>query len=258
VYFEFGSVKIEGHPGSTAEYIWGDKTLRTIHCTKCGCVTHWEPLKSDPGAKHGVNLGNFDPALIKSVPVRRFDGADTWKFLDWASTAGSQPRRGEDSMSQARNSLKAIEVLDVVEPAIQTRYPKPFATLVRGRTKRKLGDHFGLETFGVNLVRMAPGCVSSVRHHHSAEDEFIYILSGTATLLTNDEELLVGPGVCAGFKAGSGQSHQLANRSRSEVVFLEVGARLESDVVVYPYDDLALQEVEGDWVFTHKDGRPYN
>ena len=82
VYYEFGKVKIEGHPEFTSEYIWGDRTLRTIHCKTCGCVTHWEPLSPAPGAKHGVNLGNFDPRLIAAVRVRHFDGADTWKFID--------------------------------------------------------------------------------------------------------------------------------------------------------------------------------
>lgn len=82
VYYEYGSVRIEGHPQATAEYIQGDKTLRTIHCRTCGCVTHWEPLLPTPGARHGVNLGNFDPALIAAVRVRRFDGAETWRFID--------------------------------------------------------------------------------------------------------------------------------------------------------------------------------
>ena len=81
-YYEFGTVKIEGHPENTSAYIWGDKTLRTIRCVVCGCVTHWEPLNPTPGAKHGVNLSNFEPQLLNSVRVRRFDGADTWKFLD--------------------------------------------------------------------------------------------------------------------------------------------------------------------------------
>ena len=80
--FEFGSVAITGHPEHTAAYEWGDRTLRTIHCRTCGCVTHWEPLVPEAGARHGVNLGNFDRALIASVRVRRFDGADTWAFLD--------------------------------------------------------------------------------------------------------------------------------------------------------------------------------
>ena len=69
-------------PEAAAAYIWGDRTLRTIHCKTCGCVTHWEPLPPTPGARHGVNLGNFDPELIASVRIRRFDGANTWIFID--------------------------------------------------------------------------------------------------------------------------------------------------------------------------------
>lgn len=82
VYYEFGTVEITGHPGETQEYVWGDKTLRTVRCRHCGCATHWEPLNPEAGAKHGVNLRNFDPALVKLVTVRHFDGADTWTFLD--------------------------------------------------------------------------------------------------------------------------------------------------------------------------------
>ena len=82
VYFEFGTVMIEGHPDSTEAYVQGDKTLRTIRCRCCGCVTHWEPIEVEAGARHGVHLGNFDPKLIASVRIRKFDGADTWKFLD--------------------------------------------------------------------------------------------------------------------------------------------------------------------------------
>jgi hypothetical protein len=81
-YYEFGTVRIQGHPENTAEYIWGDKTLRNLRCKTCGCVTHWEPLAPEPGSRHGVNLNNFDPQLQESVRVRRFDGADTWTFLD--------------------------------------------------------------------------------------------------------------------------------------------------------------------------------
>lgn len=82
VYYEFGTVLVEGHPENTAEYVWGDKTLRTVRRRTCGIATHWEPLDPQTGQKHGVNLRNFDPRLLQSVPVRRFDGADTWTFLD--------------------------------------------------------------------------------------------------------------------------------------------------------------------------------
>jgi hypothetical protein len=81
-YYEFGTVRIDGHPENTAEYAWGDKTLRTVRCKTCGCATHWEPLVPEAGGKHGVNLNNFDPRLQELVQVRHFDGADTWKFID--------------------------------------------------------------------------------------------------------------------------------------------------------------------------------
>jgi hypothetical protein len=82
VYFPWGSVAIAAAPGATEGYVQGDRTLRTVRCRTCGCTTHWEPLAPTPESRHGVNLGCFDPALIASVRVRRFDGADTWTFLD--------------------------------------------------------------------------------------------------------------------------------------------------------------------------------
>ncbi len=82
VYYELGTVTIDGHPGETEGYVWGDRTLRTVRCRTCGVVTHWEPLDTKPGSRHGVNLRNFEPALQQSVAVRRFDGADSWAFLD--------------------------------------------------------------------------------------------------------------------------------------------------------------------------------
>lgn len=81
VYYEFGSVVIEGGEHE-AEYVQGDRTLRTMHCRTCGVTTHWEPLDPKPGAHHGVNLRLFDPALLAAVPVRHFDGAETWTSLD--------------------------------------------------------------------------------------------------------------------------------------------------------------------------------
>jgi len=79
---EFRTVTIQGHPENTEDYIWGDRTLRNVRCKTCGVVTHWEPLEAKPGARHRVNLRNFEPKLLESVVVRRFDGADTGTFLD--------------------------------------------------------------------------------------------------------------------------------------------------------------------------------
>jgi hypothetical protein len=81
-YYPLGTVKVSGHPEHTEAYIWGDKTLRTVRCRECGCVTHWEPLQPEAVAKMGVNIRNFDPDEIGDVRIRRFDGASTWTYLD--------------------------------------------------------------------------------------------------------------------------------------------------------------------------------
>lgn len=140
----------------------------------------------------------------------------------------------------------------------RTLYPQPFASLVEGRMKRRLGDYFGLTNFGVNLTQLAPGAISALLHRHAKQDEFVYILEGAPTLFLEHKEYLLNPGDCIGFKAGTGVAHQLANRSSEMVVFIEVGDRTEGDEVEYPNDDLkATQLASGIWAFTHKDGRPY-
>ena len=139
-----------------------------------------------------------------------------------------------------------------------SNYPEPFASRMAGREKRPLGDLFGLANFGVNLTRLAPGAVSALRHAHSTQDEFVYILEGEAVLRTDEGETRLQPGMCAGFRHGSGNAHQLLNRTGSDVLYLEVGDRSPGDTATYPDDDLeARLDAEGRWVFTRKDGTPY-
>jgi uncharacterized cupin superfamily protein len=146
----------------------------------------------------------------------------------------------------------------IPESARKTIYPEPFAGLVQGRVKRKLGDHFGLTNFGVNLTSLAPGAISALAHHHSKQDEFIYVLEGTPTLVLGSEEHLLGPGDCCGFKAGQGVAHQLVNRSESPVSYMEIGDRSPGESVEYPNDDLMFWTLpDGAVIFTNKERKPY-
>jgi uncharacterized cupin superfamily protein len=141
--------------------------------------------------------------------------------------------------------------------AKRSSYPEPFASRVTGRDKHPLGDLFGLSNFGVNLTRLAPGAVSALRHAHTKQDEFVYILQGRPTLHSDEGHTLLAPGMCAGFRAGTGNGHQLINNTSEEVVYLEVGDRTAGDEGTFPDDDLRAQLVDGRWVFTHKNGAPY-
>ena len=154
---------------------------------------------------------------------------------------------------------KPIAVIAETAPSRSKRsvYPEPFASRMTGREKKPLGDLFSLSNFGVNLTRLAPGALSALRHAHSIQDEFIYILEGKPTLVTDEGETELHPGMCAGFKAGTGNAHHLVNRSNEDVVYLEVGDRIAGDAATYPDDDLQAVLVNGNWQFTHKDGTPY-
>ncbi len=151
----------------------------------------------------------------------------------------------------------AVLATDVTPRTTPSVYPPPFAARMAGREKRQLGEVFGLVNFGVNLTRLAPGAMSALRHAHSRQDEFIYVLQGTPTLYSDLGKLILAPGMCSGVRAGSGNACQLVNESDAEVLYLEIGDRSPDDQVDYPDDDLRAALVDGQWCFSHKDGAPY-
>jgi uncharacterized cupin superfamily protein len=157
----------------------------------------------------------------------------------------------------SENKPAGIVAADAPARSKPSNYPEPFASRMAGRLKRPLGEVFGLTNFGVNLTRLAPGAVSALRHAHSKQDEFVYVLQGHPVLVTDGGETALEPGMCAGFKAADGNAHHLVNRSERDVVYLEIGDRTPGDAVSYPDDDIAAQLVGGAWTFTHKDGTPY-
>lgn len=151
----------------------------------------------------------------------------------------------------------AIAAADAPPRARPSVYPAPFAARMAGRAKHPLGELFGLANFGVNITRIAPGGVSSLRHAHTKQDEFIYVLEGQPTLHTDEGRTRLSPGMCAGFKAGTGNGHCLINETQADVLYLEVGDRTPGDEGSYPDEDLKAAFVDGQWRFTHKDGSPY-
>ncbi|MGJ4804153.1 cupin domain-containing protein [Luteimonas sp. SDU82] len=151
----------------------------------------------------------------------------------------------------------ALHAQRVAERTTASHYPAPHAARMHGRVKRALGDAFGLAGFGVNLTTLLPGAMSALRHHHSRQDEFIYVLEGHPVLVTDAGRTQLSPGMCAGFRAGDGNGHHLLNPSAAPVLYLEVGDRSEGDVVGYPDDDLVAVRDGGRWRFAHRDGTPW-
>lgn len=161
--------------------------------------------------------------------------------------------------------------LPAVDPATVresrgTTYPEPFRSRVADRVKRKLGDACGLTQFGVNLVTLNPGAQSALRHWHTLEDEFVYVLAGEVVLVTDAGEQFLRAGQCAGYPAGKTDAHHFINRSGAPAQYLEIGSRFDDDVAHYPDDDLVWLDSETQaagghkkktTIAAHKDGRPY-
>ncbi len=156
-----------------------------------------------------------------------------------------------------KHILVAISASEATPRTKPSNYPEPFASRMIGREKRPLGDVFALTNLGVNLTRLAPSASSALRHAHSKQDEFIYILEGSPVLITDAGETQLSPGMCAGFRASTDNGHQLLNRTTKDVVYLEIGDRTTGDSAFYPDDDIQAVFVSGAWQFAHKDGTPY-
>jgi len=149
----------------------------------------------------------------------------------------------------SRLDLSSIPVLT------GTGYPEPFANIVNGRSRQALGEAGGLTQFGVNLVELKPGAASSQRHWHTHEDEFVMVVSGELTLVTDEGETLMRAGDYAAFPAGRPNGHHLVNRGWGNALFLAVGPNVPEDRATYPDIDLMYDASTNS--YTHKDGTPY-
>jgi uncharacterized cupin superfamily protein len=150
----------------------------------------------------------------------------------------------------------ALDPADV-PPRSRSGYPEPFRSRVLPREKRPLAEPLGLKALGINLTTLLPGKESSMRHHHTHEDEFVFVLEGEVVLRTDEGEQRLGAGTCAGFPAGSTNGHQVVNRSDRPARYLEVSSVDPRDETEYPDVDLAYRNGPGGLAFTHRDGTPY-
>jgi uncharacterized cupin superfamily protein len=153
-----------------------------------------------------------------------------------------------------------MPVLDLTKVPLKTGsiYPTPYADLIRGRSSLRLAEAGGLTQFGVNLVTLQPGALSSLRHWHLVEDEFVMITAGECLLVEDGGETLMRAGDCAAFPANIPNGHHFINRSAAPANFLVIGSKAPHEVVSYADVDLVVTMAEGRAVFSHKDGSSYS
>ncbi|MFN0113366.1 MAG: cupin domain-containing protein [Paracoccaceae bacterium] len=142
-------------------------------------------------------------------------------------------------------------------PRTGSIYPEPYAAMMRGRSSLRLGDAGGLTQFGANLVTLEPGALSSLRHWHENEDEFVMVTEGVCVLVQDEGEYVMRPGDCAAFPAGSTNGHHFINRTGRVAKFLVVGTKARAEVAHYSDHDLRVEIADGKAAFTYRDGTPW-
>ena len=147
--------------------------------------------------------------------------------------------------------------LDTVPERSGSIYPAPYDAMMQGRSSLRLGDAGGLTQFGVNIVVLQPGALSSLRHWHMEQDEFVMVTQGVCTLIQDAGETVLQTGDCAAFRAGDSDGHHLRNDSDTEVRFLEVGTRTPTETAFYSDIDLRVDVDETGFTFSRKDKSPY-
>jgi uncharacterized cupin superfamily protein len=143
-------------------------------------------------------------------------------------------------------------------PRTGSIYPSPYAEMMRGRSSLRLGDVGGLTQFGANLVMLEPGALSSLRHWHQAEDEFVMITEGECLLVQDAGETVMRVGDCAAFPAGDPDGHHFINRSATRASFLVIGTKSVAEVATYSDVDMMAHQGGGQTRFTHKDGSDWS
>jgi uncharacterized cupin superfamily protein len=103
-----------------------------------------------------------------------------------------------------------------------------------GMLTEALSETGGIKQFGAYLQTLQPGAKSSTRHWHEKEDEFLFVVSGQATVVENDGEHVLQAGDSACWPAGVSNAHHVLNRSTEPCSYLIVGTRPTHDVCHYP------------------------
>ena len=152
--------------------------------------------------------------------------------------------------------------LDLTTVPVKTGsiYPSPYKEMMAGRTSLRLGEAGGLTQFGVNLVTLAPGARSSLRHWHRHEDEFVLVTKGECTMHLDAGTTVMRAGDCAAFPANLADGHCFTNHADVEAQFLVIGTKAPSEVATYSDVDMMVTMTPGERGgadFTYKDGTPW-
>ncbi|WP_158002567.1 cupin domain-containing protein [Methyloterricola oryzae] len=247
--FEFSSPLIVDIAGEPSGHLKGKNAIRAYWAKGLERLSdlHFDLVEM---------LGGIDQAVLYYRGHRGM-AAECFEFDGTGKVIRASANYADAPLAQASLNLPALDPASVSARTSSIYPTEEMRQRMTGHNKQALGDALGLQNCGVNFVRLEPGAMSALRHWHSRQDEFIYVLEGELTLVTENGEQVLGSAVCAGFPAGKPDGHHLINRTDRVAVYLEVGDRLPGDWSHYPDVDLEARATRGGYGFFHKERTPY-
>jgi uncharacterized cupin superfamily protein len=100
--------------------------------------------------------------------------------------------------------------------------------------RKQLGAAEGGDQLGTSLYELPPGGASFPYHHHTANEEALYVLAGTGTLRLDGEEHPLESGDYVALPADPSGAHRVRNDGDDALRFLMVSTMEEPEVLVYP------------------------
>jgi len=121
---------------------------------------------------------------------------------------------------------------------------EPFDSAIVPLTRHRHGARFGMDfqylsrfgggsAVGVALEVLPPGLQANPAHYHMLEEEHVYVLDGSMTLLLGEREYLMEQGHYVCFPPGQKAGHALINRTAEPCRYLIIGSRHPHDVSIH-------------------------
>jgi len=102
-------------------------------------------------------------------------------------------------------------------------------------TMTELASELGARAIGANLTRVPPGKAAFPFHHHHANEEHFFVLSGTGVLRYGDKTYPVKEhDYVVNLPGGPERAHQLINTGERELVYLAISTSVFPEVVGFP------------------------
>ena len=110
----------------------------------------------------------------------------------------------------------------------------PWKRLPASTAFKRLGRYGGGSQVGVGIDVLKPGQYSNRFHYHLREEEHIFILRGSATLILGPHKFVMKAHDYCCFPAGHPAGHHLFNHTHEKCVFMTIGDNKADDVACFP------------------------